>query len=128
PHAGDGHPLAVDVDVAVADELAGGKHRGNKLCPIDQGIEPAFQKPDHVGAGIALEPPCLRVDAAELPLGDVAVIAAQFLLGAQLYAIVREFSLAALTVLARAVFAPVDGAFGAAPDILAHAAVDLVLR
>ena len=35
---------------------------------------------------------------------------------------------AALAMLARAVFAAVDGALGAAPDVLAHAAVELVLR
>ena len=70
----------------------------------------------------------LLVDAAELPLGDVAVIAAQLLLGLELHAVVGELALAALAVLAGAVFALVDGALRAAPDILAHAAVDLVLR
>ena len=68
------------------------------------------------------------VDAAELALGDVAVIAAQLLLGLELHAVVGELALAALAVLAGAVFALVDGALRAAPDILAHAAVDLVLR
>ena len=68
------------------------------------------------------------VDAAELPLGNVAVIAAQLLLGLELHAVVGELGLAALAVLAGAVFALVDGALRAAPDILAHAAVDLVLR
>jgi isochorismate pyruvate lyase len=41
---------------------------------------------------------------------------------------VRHLALAALTVLAGAVFALIDGTLGAAPDVLPHAAVDLVLR
>src|SRR5262249_36533090 len=90
--------------------------------------EPALEQAHHVGAGVALEAARFRVDAAELALGDVAVIAAQLLLGAQLHAVVGEFSLAALAVLAGTVFAVVDRALRAAPDILAHAAIDLVLR
>ena len=61
-------------------------------------------------------------------LGDVGVVAAQLLLRLQLHAEVGELALAALAVLAGAVFAAVHGALRAAPDILAHAAVDLVLR
>src|SRR5204862_4721795 len=57
-----------------------------------------------------------------------AVIAAQLLLGLELHAVVGELGFAALTVLAGAVFAFVDGALRAAPDILAHTAVDLILR
>src|SRR5262249_46339437 len=113
---------------AVADELARGEHRGHELRPVDHGIEPALQQPDHVGAGIALHADGLGVDAAELALGDIAVIAAQLLLGPQLNAVIGELALAALAVLAGAVFAAVDGALGAAPHVLAHAAVDLVLR
>src|ERR1700676_5558208 len=79
-------------------------------------------------AGIALHPDRFLIDVAELALGDIAVIAAQLLLGAQLHAVIGELALAALAVLAGAVFAAVDGALGAAPHILAHAAIDLVLR
>src|SRR5216684_779120 len=81
-----------------------------------------------MGAGIALHPDRLLVDAAELLLGNVAVVAAQLLLGAQLHPVVGELAFAALAMLAGAIFAAVDGALRAAPDILAHAAVDLVLR
>src|SRR6266851_452287 len=66
--------------------------------------------------------------APELPLGDVAVIAAQLLLGAQLHAVVGELALAALAVLAGTVLAAVHRALRAAPDVLPHAAVELVFR
>src|ERR1043166_6414408 len=79
-------------------------------------------------AGVALQPDRLFIDAAELALGNVAVVAAQLLLGAQLHAVVGELALAALAVLARAVFAAVHRALRAAPDVLAHAAVELVFR
>src|SRR5215468_1493985 len=114
--------------MAVADELARGEYGGNELRPIGDGIEPALEQPDHVRAGIAPHANGFGVNAAELPLGNVAVVAAQLLLGAQLYAIVRELAFAALAVLAGTIFAAVDGALRAAPDILAHAAVDLVFR
>src|SRR5262245_30072790 len=128
PIARDGDAPAVDLDVAVVDELACREHRGDELGAIDHGIEPALEQPDHVRAGIALHADGLGVDAAELPLGDIAVIAAQLLLGAQLHAVVGELALAALAVLAGPVFPAVDGALGAAPHVLAHTAVDLVLR
>src|SRR5215468_10545198 len=107
--------------MAVADELARGEYGGNELRPIGDGIEPALEQPDHVRAGIAPHANGFGVNAAELPLGNVAVVAAQLLLGAQLYAVVRELAFAALAVLARTIFAAVDGALRAAPDILAHA-------
>src|SRR5215475_9753829 len=113
--------------MAVADELARGEYGGNEFRPVDDGIEPALEQPDHVRAGIAPHANGFGVDAAELPFGNVAVIAAQLLLGAQLHAVVGELAFAALAVLAGAVFAAVDGALRAAPHILAHAAVDLVL-
>ena len=79
-------------------------------------------------AGIALHADRFRIDAAELLLRDVGVIALELLLGAQLHAEVGELALAALAVLAGAVFAAVDGALRAAPDVLAHTAIELVLR
>src|SRR5262249_54018040 len=121
PEARNGDAPAVDLDVAVADELPGGEHGRHEFRPIDHGGQPALQKPDQVRAGIAFHLDRVLVDAAELPLGDVAVIAAQLLLGAQLHAIVGELALAALAVLARTVFAAVHGALGAAPDVLPHA-------
>src|SRR5260221_9036720 len=124
--ARDGHAPAVHLDVAVADELARGEHGGNELRPVDDGIEPALEQSDHVRAGIASHANGFGVNAAELPLGNIAVIAAQLLLGAQLHAVVGYLAFAALPVLAGTIFAAVDWALGAAPHIFAHSAVDLV--
>jgi len=87
-----------------------------------------LEQADEVLAGIAAQADRLGVVAAELLLGDVAVVALELLLGAQLRAEVAHLALAALAVLAGAVLAAVDGALRAAPDVLAHAAVELVLR
>jgi hypothetical protein len=87
-----------------------------------------IEQADQVFAGIALQPAGLDVDAVELTLADIGVIALQLLLGAELHAEVGELALAALAVLAGAIFAAVHRALRAAPDILAHAAIDLVFR
>src|SRR5215831_371576 len=113
--------------MAVADELAGGEHGGHELRPVDHGVEPSLQQPDQVLAGIAPKPDRLFVQPVELLLGNIAIVAAQLLFGAQLDAVVGKLAFPALAMLARAIFAAIDGAFGAAPDILAEAAVDLVL-
>src|SRR5690606_25376053 len=63
----------------------------------------------------------------ELLLGDVAVVALQLLLGLQLQAEVRNLLLAALTVLAGAVRALVDGGFRPAPQVFTHHRVEFVL-
>src|SRR6201999_4210481 len=76
----------------------------------------------------ALQAAGFDVEAVELALGNVGVIALELLLGAQLHAEVGELALAALAVLTGAVFPAVDGALRAAPDVLAHTAIDLVLR
>jgi hypothetical protein len=68
----------------------------------------------------------LVIGPAELFFGDVAVIALELLLGHELQAEVAHLALAALAVLAGAVGARVHRGLGAAPDVLAHAAVDLV--
>src|SRR5581483_10092345 len=94
----------------------------------DHGVETALQQTDQVLAGVALETARLDIDAVELAFGDVGVIALQLLLGAELHAEVGELALAALAVLAGTVLAAVDGALRPAPDILAHTAIDLVLR
>ncbi len=78
--------------------------------------------------GVARAPDGLVIDVLELLLGDIAVIALQLLLGAELNAEIRELAFAPLAVLAGAIFAEVDRAFRPAPDILAVTAVDLVLR
>ena len=114
--------------MSVADELPRRKYGWDELCAIDHGIETSLQQSDHVGAGIALHADRLLIDAAELPLGNIAVIAAQLLLRPQLNTVIRELAFAPLAVLARTIFPAADGALWAAPDILAHAAIDLVLR
>src|ERR1700733_11644575 len=114
--------------MAVADELTGGEYGRDEFSAIDDRIEPAFQEPDHVGAGIAFQPPRLVVDAAEVPLRHVGVVALELLLGAQLHAVIRQLALAPLPVLAGAILAFVDRTFRPPPDVLSHPAVDLVLR
>src|SRR5262249_851047 len=105
--------------MAVIDELARREHGGHELGAIDHGIESPLQEADQVLPGIAFHPDGFRIDAAELLLRDVGVIALELLLGTQLHAEVGELALAALAMLAGAIFAAVDGALGAAPDILA---------
>ena len=126
--AGDIDAAAVHLDVAVVDELARGEHGGDELGAVDHGVETALQQADQVFTGVALHPAGLDIDAVELALADVGVITFKLLLGAQLHAEVGELSLAALAVLAGAVFPAVDRALRAAPDILAHPAIDLVFR
>src|SRR3954453_6279070 len=102
--------------MAVVDELARGEHGGDEFGPIDHGIETALQKADQVFAGVALHAAGFDIDAVELALGNIGVIALQLLLGAQLHAEVGKLALAALAVLAWAVFALVDRTLRAAPD------------
>src|SRR6185437_9959741 len=117
---------SVDLDVAVADELARGKDGRHELGAVDHGVEAALQKADQLLAGVALQAARLDIDAVELALADIGVVTLELLLGAELHAEVREFSLAALSMLAGAVLTAVHGALRAAPDILAQAAIDLV--
>src|SRR5262249_50913937 len=119
--------LAVHSDVAVADELARGEDRWNELGAENEGVEPALEQADHVSAAVAFKATGFLVDAAELTLGDIAVVATQLLLGFELHAVVGELAFAPLAVLAGAVFTPVHRALGTTPDVLAHPAVDLVL-
>ena len=100
------------------------KYGRHEFGAEDERVEPALQQADHVGAAVALQAAGFLIDAAELAFGDVAVIAAQLLLGLELHAVVGELALAALAVLAGAVFAPVHRAFRPPPDVLAHPAVE----
>jgi hypothetical protein len=113
--ARDVHPAAVHLDVAVVHDLPRRERGRHELRAVHDGVEPALEEPDQVLAGIALHPDRFGVVAAELLLGDVGVIALQLLLGAQLRAEVGHLALAALSVLAGAVFATIDGALRAAP-------------
>src|SRR5882672_6346727 len=78
-------------------------------------------------AGVTLAARGLGEDAAELALADVAVVTLELLLGHQLEAVFRRL-LAPLPVLAGTVFALVDRALGATPEIAVEAAIDFVLR
>ena len=105
---GDVHPLAVHQHVAVVDELAGGEHRRHEL-----GADRRW-RPGGIPAGRSGSRSCCPCGArlprrsGELLLGEVAVVALQLLLGAQLQAEVGHLVLAALAVLAGAVGALVD--------------------
>src|SRR5262249_30176549 len=112
----------------MVDELARGEHRGHEFRSIDHRVQTALQEADQVFAGVALQSACLDIDAVELALGNVGVVALELLFGAELHAEVGELSFSALAMLTRAVFPAVHGALGAAPDVLAHAAIDLVFR
>ncbi len=113
--------------MAVVDELARCEHGRHELGAIDHGVKPAFQKADQVRSGIAFQADRLGIDATELLFGNVGVVALELLLGAQLHPEVGELALAALAMLAGSIFAAIDGALGAAPDVLAHTAIKLVL-
>src|SRR5208283_257506 len=63
---------------------------------------------------------------AELLFRNIAVIALELLFGLELGAEIGRLALAALAVLTGAVFAPVHRALRAAPDVLAHTAVDFI--
>ena len=120
------HFHAVHADVAVADQLASGPDRRRELGAEDDHVEAALEQTDEVLRSIALHAGCFDIVLLELFLGDVAVIALQLLLGAQLNAVIADLALAALAVLAGAIFAAVHRALGTSEDILAHAAVELV--
>src|SRR5262245_45841575 len=119
---------AVHRDMAVTDELAGSEHGRHELGPVDDGIEPPLQQSNQVFGGGALEPARGLIDAVELALGNVGVVALQLLLCPELLPIVGELAAAAFTVLARLALALVEGAFWPSPDVLAQAPIDLVLR
>src|SRR6202012_1559536 len=106
--AGDVDLAAVHLDVPVVDELAGGEHGRNELGAEHDGVETALEQADQVFTGVALHPAGFDVDAVELALADIGVIALQLLLGAELDAEVGQLALAALAMLAGAVLTAVD--------------------
>src|SRR3546814_12284821 len=71
------------------------------LGAIDDGVKAAFEQADQILARIALHPRRFDIVLLELLFGDVAVIALQLLLGAQLDAIIGHLALAPLAVLTR---------------------------
>src|SRR5690606_4004750 len=125
--AGDVALHAVHTDVPVADDLTCGEDGRCELGAIDDHVEALFEQTDQVLAGVALHGGGLLVGRLELLLGHVAVIALELLLCPQLQAIVAHLALAALAVLARAIGPAVHRGRRAAPDVLAHAAVEFML-
>src|SRR5690606_29104364 len=124
----DVHALAVDVDVAVVDELTGSEDRRNELGAVDDGVEARFEQADQVLRGVATATCSFLIGLAELLLGDVTIVTLQLLLGAQLQTEVRQLALAALAMLAGAVFTLVDRRLRTTPDVFAKTAVNLVFR
>ena len=102
--------LAVHRDVAVVDQLARGERGDGEFHAVADRVEPALQQFDQLLRGVAAAADGFLVVLAELLLADVAVVALQLLLGHQLGAVVGGL-LAALAVLAGAVFALGDGGF-----------------
>src|SRR5258706_6783942 len=113
--------------MAVADELARGEHRRRELGAINDDVEALLEQADQVLRRIALHPRGFLIAVLELLFGHVAIIALELLLGAQLDAEIGDLALAALAVLAGAIFTLVDRGLGTTPDIFAHAAIELVL-
>src|SRR5690606_1141437 len=120
--------LAVDQDVAVGHELAGGEDGRDELGAVDECVQARFEQADQVFTGVALAAAGFVIETAEALLGDRAVVALQLLLGAQLQTVVRELALAALTMLAGAIGTGIERGLRTAPDVFAKAAVNLVLR
>ena len=106
---GDIALAAIDVDMAVTDDLAGLGAAGAESHAVDHAIEPALQVLHHVVAGDALLVRGLFEPAAELPL-EYAVDAADLLLFAKLQAIADDFRLAVFAMLPWDEVALFDGA------------------
>ena len=95
--------------------------------PADNRVETALEKANQIFARVTLEAKRFVIIAAELLFRNVAVIALDLLLGAQLRAEVGQFALAALAMLTRTIFAAVYRAFRTAPNILAKTAINFML-
>src|SRR5436309_4730654 len=106
--ARDVHPPAVDLEVAVADELPGLRARGGEAKPVYDVVEPGLEHPQQLLARHARALGRLLVIGAELLL-EQAVVAAGLLLLAQLQQVLALLDTAA-AVLARRIRAPLDRA------------------
>ncbi len=109
---------AVDLEVAVGDELARLGAGVRKAQPVDRVVETHLEELEEGFAGLAWPLGSFGEEAAELALQQ-AVGATDLLLLAQLHAAAGELAGAALAVLAGACVAALDGAFAA------HAAIAL---
>src|SRR5580765_5133150 len=106
--AGDVHALAVDLEVAVANELAGLRARCGEAEPVDDVVETRLQHAQERLAGDPLALRRLLVVRAELLL-EQAVVPARLLLLAQLEQVLALLDPAA-AVLARRIAAALDRA------------------
>src|SRR5689334_18733501 len=106
----------------MVDELAGGENGRHEFGAIDDRLETALQETDQVLGGVATTAHGFLIELAELALADRAVIALQALLRHQLDTVIGRL-LTALAVLARAVFAIVDRALRATPEVHAQTTV-----
>src|SRR5581483_2041419 len=106
--ARDVHPAAVDVEVAVAHELARLRAGGGEAEAVDDVVEPRLEHPQQLLAGDTGALGRLLVVRAELLL-EQAVVPARLLLLAQLEQVLALLD-AAAAVLARRVGAALDGA------------------
>src|SRR3546814_13742751 len=91
--------------------LASREDRRRELGAVDNSIQTAFQETDKVLASVALHTGGFKICLLELLFGHIAIIALQLLLRAQLNAEVGHLALAALPMLAGAIFTLVDRGF-----------------
>ena len=119
--------FAIHFDVAVIHELTRSEHSWDELRTVHNRVQTTFEQTDQVFTCIALYTLGFCIDAAELLFCQVAVVALKLLLGAQLQTKVRQLALAALAVLAGAIFTTVYRGLWAAPDVFAHTAVNFIL-
>ena len=94
--------------MAVVHKLARSEDSGHEFGTVNHSIQATLQKADQLLACVAAQTLSFRIDAAELLFGQIAIIAFQLLLSAQLCAEVRQFAFATLTVLAGAIFTTIN--------------------
>src|SRR5215207_342487 len=125
PVAGDVDAPAVDVDVAVPDELPGLRAGRRPAGAVDDVVETPLEELQHDLAGHALAARRLLVEVAELPLVE-AVGEAGLLLLLQLEQVLGGVAAAAAAVLARRVGPTLERTVlaGGTPDVGAEAAGD----
>src|SRR5262249_11268150 len=107
---GDVGLAAVQIEVAVGDELARLRARVGEAEPVDDVVEPGLEDAEEVLAGLALAPLGLEEVAPELALGD-AVDVAGLLFLAQLERVLGDLAPPGRLRAGR-VGPPLDGALG----------------
>src|SRR5579883_3022402 len=103
-------PFAVDIDMSVADQLAGLRAAGGEPHAVDHAVSAALQHGEHLFACNAFMANGLLVKITKLTLEDT-VIAARLLLFAQLQTIAHQLGFLIFSVLAGREIALFDGAF-----------------